>query len=213
LYRELELRERLVGSENALTAASKFNLAMLLAHRVEHEAAAKLFGEVLAVRRRVLGPEHREVGVTLLALAMTLSELGDNREAQKLALEGIEIFGKQPGAERLGKAVGFFVQGLVTRRTGFPKLAEPLFRQCLSLAQAELGQRHFYIVFILHELAVTLDEAGRPDEPSRCSARRSRWASDRGTGPPASLIGVTTIAEFLERRGKSKEVARCSRTC
>lgn len=97
----------------------------------------------VALRRKILGPEHPDVAADQVALAGLLDAVG------KTADEG---------------AVNLNNLAAIHQRRGEPQLAEPLYRRALSIKQRALGDRHPELATTLNNLATLLRKAGRHRE-------------------------------------------------
>jgi tetratricopeptide (TPR) repeat protein len=67
------------------------SLARLLVTRGEYEEAEALLVEAIELRRDKLGPEHPDVGRSLVNLAVVLHAEGRLDEADQLVQQGIEL--------------------------------------------------------------------------------------------------------------------------
>ena len=76
LRRALAIRQRALGPEHPLTAASLNNLALLLRNQGDLAAARPLFERALAITEKALGPEHPHTAVGLHNLALLLGAQG-----------------------------------------------------------------------------------------------------------------------------------------
>lgn len=64
MERALTIRERVLGSDHPLTAATLDDLALLLRANGELAAAGALFERALQIRERALGPDHPDTAMT-----------------------------------------------------------------------------------------------------------------------------------------------------
>gem|GEM_PF-1250405 len=67
----------------------------------DSQQAIPLLKEALALRRKVLGPDHPDCGKTLNNLAGAFKDIGKYKEAEGLAVEALQLKEKKPGKETL----------------------------------------------------------------------------------------------------------------
>ena len=70
------------------------NLATLLQDKGAYKEAEALFRRSLAMRRKLLGDEHHEVGTSLLNLADLLRLMGEYDESEKMSRQAIATYQK-----------------------------------------------------------------------------------------------------------------------
>ena len=75
---------RLAGLPGALTFSAS-NLAMIVRHPGEHQAARELGEDTLARRRRVLGKDHPDSLTSANGLAISLRAVSEHQAARELA--------------------------------------------------------------------------------------------------------------------------------
>jgi hypothetical protein len=80
-------------------AAVAHDLAAVLAGRMEVDEAAGLYERSLAIRRRILGPDHPDVAATLHNWAVLCQSAGRTEEASVLWDEAGAILGSAPARE------------------------------------------------------------------------------------------------------------------
>jgi tetratricopeptide (TPR) repeat protein len=164
LHREsLYIRSRKLPADHALVAASRLGLAGALEREGDYASAETIIREVLATRRQALGPEHSEVGAILLHLATVVAERpSGDREAERLAKEGVDIQTRALGAESLQRVPGLLVYAHVLAQRGHHEEAEQELRTALELRTRVLGARHPEVAATLDELSDEIEAQGRP---------------------------------------------------
>ena len=75
---------RAVGGLPGTLTSSASNLAVIVGHRGEHQAARELAEDTLARRRRDLGEDHPDTLTSAFILASALFELGEYQAAREL---------------------------------------------------------------------------------------------------------------------------------
>lgn len=97
----------------------------------------------MALRRKILGPEHPDVAAAQVALAGLLDAVGKTADEVAVNLNNLAA---------------------IHQRRGEPQLAEPLYRRALSIKQRALGDRHPELATTLNDLGTLLRKAGRHRE-------------------------------------------------
>lgn len=88
-----------VDGEGLDIAAVANDLAAVLAGRMEVDEAAGLYERSLAIRRRILGPDHPDVAATLHNWAVLCQSAGRSEEASVLWEEAGAILASGPQRE------------------------------------------------------------------------------------------------------------------
>ena len=94
----LSIREKTLGAEHPLTAASLNSLAFLRSILGDDTAAKPLHERALAIREKAMGAEHPDTGVTVANLAGLLNAQGEHAAAQPLFERAVVIFEHARGA-------------------------------------------------------------------------------------------------------------------
>jgi CHAT domain-containing protein/tetratricopeptide (TPR) repeat protein len=126
----------------------------------DYAAAEPLFREALEVRRKALGADQPEYGVTLHNLANLFVKMGDYAAAEPLFCEALEVFRKALGADHLRYAYSLDNLAAVHMEMGDYAAAEPLFRRALEVLRAALGADHPDYARTLFNLAILLLRMG-----------------------------------------------------
>jgi tetratricopeptide (TPR) repeat protein/predicted Ser/Thr protein kinase len=155
-------------------------------------AALPLFERALAIKERVLPPDHPDIGIGLANKAEALSELGRNEEALPLIKRAHDIYVRAygPASSEASYALGNYGEYLVG--LGRPAEAlEPL-RQGLAGWEAHLGPDHQFLGYPLTALGRALLALERPHDalPPLERALRLREAAE----PDLLLVAETRFA-------------------
>ncbi|KAK9790573.1 hypothetical protein WJX73_001224 [Symbiochloris irregularis] len=86
----LEVRQRLLGSDNPDTAASLNRLAVTVEAQGRLKEAEQLYKQTLAVRKRTLGPGHLDTAATMGSFASLLQRQGNLADAEALQREALK---------------------------------------------------------------------------------------------------------------------------
>jgi tetratricopeptide (TPR) repeat protein len=156
-----------LGKQEAATGPDSENVARILnvlAQVVEPGDAIPLLRRALVLDRKILGPEHPEIGATDQLLAGALLATGKAADAVGPAREAMSILALKLGPEhpRTAAAAGTLADTL--RATGKFAEAERLYRQALSIDEKVFGLQHPATLEEVRVLAGFLRERGRQSE-------------------------------------------------
>ncbi|MEL7451545.1 MAG: serine/threonine-protein kinase, partial [Pseudomonadota bacterium] len=135
LSEALEIRKATLGSSHPDTLDSRFEVAMVLDERREHEAARELYEEEIAQRREVFGPQSAELAVALNQLATSYLFEFNYAEAEPLLREALDIQRtvKPPVPDALANTLVSLAT--ILRHNGEYREAETLYGQALRLRE------------------------------------------------------------------------------
>jgi len=204
LHREaLDIRRKHFPPDHGLVAASNLALADVLSREGEFAGAENIVRAVLALRRQSLGPGHPEVGGLLLRLATVVAERPNGeREAERLARDGVEIQEKALGSEHLDRAPGLVIHARLLARRGQHAEAEEHLRSAIHIRSRIFGSRHPEVAATLDDLANELDAQGRPVAAE--SIRRESLAIRKeglGSRHPALGSSLSGLARTAAAQG------------
>ncbi len=128
--------------DRAAYASLLHNMAGIEHERGRDAAAARLARQGLALRRRLLGPQHPAVAADEAAFAAILAGLGRTAEAKLLCRRAIGTFRGALGPGHAETALALGNLGAVLALEGHTARAERTLRRALSLQVAALGPRH-----------------------------------------------------------------------
>jgi CHAT domain-containing protein/Flp pilus assembly protein TadD len=117
--------------------------------------------EALAIRERVLGPEHPDVATALNNLAELYQTTSRYAEAELLYKRALAIDEKVLGPEHHDVATALNNLALLYFTTGRYAEAEPLFKQALAIDEKALGPEHPDVAQNLNNLAGLYSITGR----------------------------------------------------
>ena len=218
VYRQAwAIRQKRFGNDSLPCAQVMFNLAWTLAHQFgepsatryepsapRYEEAEQLLRQVLKVREEQLGDNHREVGVTLAALA-TLRFPKNETEGALLALRAIGVLERAETKDALTSGLMKYYWARDARQKYRYAEAEALYRDCLTEAMAYLGDRHPAVGMLLGDFAGLQRNMG-----DLAGAEASiRQALDIGRrsmrNHPAMIQGLMELADHVRERGAIQE--------
>jgi CHAT domain-containing protein/Tfp pilus assembly protein PilF len=160
----------------------------------------------LAIKEKMFGPDHREVGVSLHDLAVLYGTQGRYAEAAPLHKRSLAIWEKALGPNGLNVGVTLHNLADVYRTLGRNAEAEPLFKRSLSIQEKALGRDHPYVAATLGALAVLYTSQGRylEAEPLR---RRALAIEEKAFGPDHINVAwaLTNLGNLYLKQGRYAE--------
>jgi tetratricopeptide (TPR) repeat protein len=115
--------------------------------------ARPLFERALAIREKVLGPEHPDTAASLNNLAYVLRAQGDYSRARPLLERALAIYEKTLGAGHPSRALSLNNLAYVLQSQGDYSGARPLFERALAIYEKTLGAEHPNTNRVIHHLA------------------------------------------------------------
>lgn len=150
--RALQLIDQ-TGGPDALEAAPVLgHLADLHFEQGRRNISEELDRRALALKTRVLGPEHPEVGVASKLLGMSLSSQGRFGEAEEPLARAVRILENASPRDPLAQAYALKELAENYRAANLYREARPLYERALALAEAQVGSRHPDLVELLINL-------------------------------------------------------------
>ncbi|WP_404926587.1 CHAT domain-containing protein [Mesorhizobium sp. ORM16] len=138
------------------------NLAILYRDAGRPEAE-EMFKDAAAIRRRILGPDHPHVGLSLQREAEYALGAGRPAEAGVLFGEAAKIAAKTLGENHAQYAIALHGQGVAATATGRPRDAIPLLAQAIEAMRRSVGQEHDNVGLGLVSLSVAYLLSGQLD--------------------------------------------------
>jgi serine/threonine-protein kinase len=140
-----------------------YALAYLLRAKRDHEGAARLGREILALRGRVLPDAHPMVAGAMQVLGMSLVDLGRPREAEPLLRESLELRRRALPAGHWLIASAESSLGSCLTAAGRFREAEPHLLHGLEGLKAARGEGHELTVEARRRLVALYEAWDRPD--------------------------------------------------
>jgi tetratricopeptide (TPR) repeat protein len=155
------LRLEPIEERSQLSAASLSSKIGRYFQEVARYAAARRLDErALAVREKVLGPEHPDTATSLNNLAALLEAQGDLAAARPLYERSLAVREKVLGAEHHATATGLHNLARLLHAQGDLAAARPLYERALVIFEKVLGQEHPHVAAGLGNLANLLQAQG-----------------------------------------------------
>ena len=156
----------LSGGSQGLFEASDLNArAIELGNAGRYSEAEPLYEQSLAIREKVLGPNHPEVAASLNNLVLLYGKQGRYSEAIPLAQRALTIDEKEFGPDRPEVATLLNNLAELYRAQGRYADAEPFFKRSLAIREKVLGPDHLDVAASLNNLAGLIS---KPRSLCRC---------------------------------------------
>ena len=199
------------GHGDTLQLAQSLNdLGVLRRERGDAARATAPLEEALAMRRRLLGLEDKDVAVTLVELGRVYEDRGIYDRAEPLFRQALAIRRRVFGEEHRETATSKSALALLLWARGDVAAAEPLFRQSLATSRAVLSDDHPNVGSSWNNLGLMLLD--RQDFVGSEPMFRESLAIKRrnlGNRHPTLAPSLNNLAASLRQQGKYAE-ARAS---
>jgi tetratricopeptide (TPR) repeat protein len=198
----------LCGTEAGDAAASQEDAKLLFKAgsyfhaRALYAAARPLLERALAIREKVLGPEHTDTAISLNNLASLLREQGDLAGARPLYERALVIYEKVLGPEHPHATSSLNNLALLLQYHGDLAGARPLHERALAIREKVLGPEHPRTATSLNNLANLLREQGDL-VGARPLHERALAIRERVLGPehPDTATSLNDLALLLKDQG------------
>jgi hypothetical protein len=179
------------------------NLANAFAQQGNYAEAETLYRQGLAVRRRVLGPEHPGTLTTAGNLANALNNQGKHAEAEAIQREVLVVQRRVLGPEHPDtlRTAGNLANALNSQDKHAE--AESMYRDVLVVKRRVLGPEHPDTLVIAGSLANALNSQGKHAEAEKMF-HEALVVQRRVLGPdhPHTLWTAGNLANALRKQGK-----------
>jgi len=161
LYRyALQVVEGAFGGENASTAKSLNNLAVLLDHTGNYDDAESLLQRAFEVNKKIFGDGHIETIVSMGNLAFALFHQGHFKEAEHLMLEAVNVEAEYFGSRSVQLVNNLSKLAEIYRTIGNYLEAKHYYRKAYAICESVLGMQHIETALCGHRLATILNLLG-----------------------------------------------------
>jgi tetratricopeptide (TPR) repeat protein len=148
------------GRHGAVLATVYHNLGGLEHARGRYAAGEPFARRAVAIRERLLGPDHPDVAADLAALAPILDAQGKRDEAAALMLRSLAILERTYGPNHYEVAVSLNNLAALRAAEGQTAEARRLYERSLAIKERQLGPRHPDVATTLNNLAVLHKKLG-----------------------------------------------------
>jgi non-specific serine/threonine protein kinase/serine/threonine-protein kinase len=168
-----------------------------------YSRAETLARQAVAIRNRVLGPEHPLTLEAMDALEWAISRQRKTEEAVKLERETLAIRRRVLGNDHPDTVTFMNDLAFTLRREGRYPEAERLLRDVLEIHRRVLGNDHPQTAYAINGLALALVHQGRDPEAERLF-REAADINSRvlGNDHPQTVQSMNNLAFTLEREGR-----------
>jgi tetratricopeptide (TPR) repeat protein len=182
------------------------DLGVWLTNRAEHGEAEPLFQRGLAIREKVLDPEHLDVASSLNNLAELYHRQGRYVEAEPLFERARAIREKAPGSNRPELARSLQGLAVVFRRQGRYRKAEPLLQRAQKIVEEALGADHPDVAWKLEYLAeLYRDQDQYVTAESLFHQAGAIFKKTMGPEHPVLARNLQSLATLYRRQGRHVE--------
>jgi tetratricopeptide (TPR) repeat protein len=173
-------------------------LAGILSDQGRLEESRQLYDEILAIRRRVQGPEHPHTLATMYNLARVLHKEGLDAEAGKLFRETLQLQQRVLGPESPKTLSTMTGLAVVLQAQEELEEAFNLYEAALRLKRRVLGPEHPQTLTAMYNLANVMQEQGRLEEARQLHEETVQFTRRiRGPGHPETLRALNALAWLL----------------
>jgi tetratricopeptide (TPR) repeat protein len=205
--RMLDMRRRQPDAGGGLPlAAVLFDTAMSEAELGNYERAREYLEQSLAIREKVLGPEHVLVAVARDGLGTVLQVLGHYEAAQLEIQRAIDTGGNTLGADN--PAVAQFRANLCLLQTALGQLNQAVesCRAAQAVLRARMGATNWSTLSVDSSLGLALAERGDLDEAVRWEREAVAGAEAAYPAGHAEFAGYwSSLGRVLARAGRPDE--------
>ena len=194
------------GGDELAAATALEGIGRALGAQGKYEPAEQAYQRTFAIRERILGPNHSDVGGALNNLAATFETQGKYAQAEPLYKRALTIGEKILGPNHEDVARGVNNLAILYYTQGKYSEAEPLFKRALSIREKNFGPDHPDVANGLNNLASLYDSQGMfaQAEPLYKRALGIREKSF-GYDHPDLASSLNNLALFYEAQGKHAE--------
>jgi serine/threonine protein kinase/tetratricopeptide (TPR) repeat protein len=178
----------------------------------DYAQAEGMITNALAIRRRVLGPEHVDLAASLNSLGAVLWYEDRLGEADERHREALVMRRKLLPKDDLEIARSLNNLALVVFYRGNLADAEAFYLESLRIVRSRLGNRHPDLAFPLSNLALVLENEGKFTEAeTHCRAAIELQRPKPDTVSPALAQSLSTLGLILDDEGRFADSERVQR--
>jgi CHAT domain-containing protein/tetratricopeptide (TPR) repeat protein len=206
IAKKLKLVSPLTSEADELTSK-----AIALVQAGKYAEAISLAQQVLAIREKVLGPDHPDVATVLYNFGMLYEEAGRFAEAEPLYKRSLAIREKALGPDHpdhflVAQSLNNLAE--LYERLGRYTEAEPLNQRALAIFEKTLGPDNFEVADSLNNLAALYDQQGRYAEAEPLF-KRSLAIREKALGPDHRNVNIAqslnNLASLYVHQGRYTE--------
>jgi len=193
------------GREDDVALALLNNLGKMLFFQGNWATALPVYERALAIRERLLDPDHLDTATCLSNLAIVLRALGHPQAARPLHERALAIRERMLGSDHPDTASSLSNLAIVLSQLGDPQAARPLHDRAFAIHERVLGLDHPDTARSLHCLASVLFALGDP-QAARPLYERALATREQVLGPdhPSTARSLNSLASVLFALGDSQ---------
>jgi serine/threonine protein kinase/tetratricopeptide (TPR) repeat protein len=203
LERALELRRRVLGSQDVKTLKTLTSLGRVAFQQGKYAEAEALESQALDAQRRVLGSEHPDTLASMNSLAAVYEEEGKYAQAEGLDTQILETQKRVLGPEHPDTLRSMSSLAIVYDDEGKRTQAERLYAQTLEIRKRVLGPEHPETLMSMSNLALIYEYEGKHAEAEALNVQTLEIRK-RVLGPehPHTLHDMNNLALVYSNEGK-----------
>lgn len=192
--------QRNQADEKSLAEALELhNSAIELYQEGKRTVAIERAKRAIAIREKLLGPEHSDTANSLNTLAVLESVQGNYATAESLHLRVLKIREKTLGVEDPDTAQSLNNLAAVYRKLGNDATAEPLYRRALKIREKRLGPNHAKTAITINSLAILYQKQRKFSDAIPLYERALKINEETlGADHPTTAITVNNLAALYQ---------------
>ena len=203
IERAIEIRKKILGLENALTASALTQLARITDAQGKYDEAEQINQQVLSIREKILGADHPDVAYSLNYLATVNNHKEDFQKALGYHQRALAVREKTFGAVHPIVAVSLINLGVVYDALGDKLKAGELYQRALAIQEKNVGSENLNIAIILNNIGKIYNDL---DEYKKAEPflRRAAVILEKLYSPdnPRIFDSLTNLAESYAGQGE-----------
>src|SRR5580692_5685314 len=172
------------------------------------EAGATALKQGLALKQKLLGADHPDVGLSNGNLGYVLERMGRSEEALSYVQRAIEIEGKKLGLQHPSLAMQFDNRGEILNALGRSPEARRSFEQAIAIWERELGQDDVTLASPLTGIGVSYLSEAKPSNAIVPLERAIKVRVGREVDPVDQAHTYFELAQALWDSGREQTRAR-----
>jgi eukaryotic-like serine/threonine-protein kinase len=204
LYREaLQIHRDAFGDLDLRVARDRQNLTLSLRNLGRYDEALEQARDSVAIRERILGPQHPDMGWALLTLGTTLYHMARYEEAERALRRSVAVARASVGDNNIATATALNGLGLVLIDWHDLDEAEQVYIEALRIFTAQLGPNHNSTIIAASNLGYVHSRQGKLEQSER--ELRDALERDRQAGIKDQVWELNRIGDVRRQRGDWKE--------